>query len=571
MTYIKEVILENFMSYRYSRISLEKGLNIITGPNGSGKSSILLGISVALGQTYTERGRRLGDLVRKGEDIARVTVVFDNSRKDGKKPFPWFRTDEVYFTRYVRRDGEYWHEVNGRVTPKVEVIRYLSRVGINPNNMMIIMHQNMIEQFIYLSPQEKLKTVEDVMGLRIYRERIVSSLEDLKNIQKEEKVLKGSLENAREQFEYWNTLYSKYLKKLELEEKLKNLTAEKYWRLVHEKRLELDKINKKLKGLEDRIKNIRDKIEKETLYKNRILEEITDIENEILLRNKNLERLLNNLRVKWMEYADKHAEISQDNVILSYMIKELKEMKKENKRIRDRINELVSKAKEYGEVKQTLRDIAYIEEEIKKTELEIASLGEIPSNVTEVYNKYKEIFEEYSRRVEKLSENKEILLKELEKRISLWQNKVTSLVEKLQENFARYLNKISAVGKIELINMEDISNSGLVLYVGFRGSPLSVLDAYTHSGGEKTSTVMCFFLSLQDYIKSPIRAIDEFDVHMDPRNRKILLSLLFKISEENPETQFIIITPGILDYVPENSNVLIVQKTMSVSELYKYR
>ena len=322
MTYIKEVILENFMSYRYSRISLEKGLNIITGPNGSGKSSILLGISVALGQTYTERGRRLGDLVRKGEDIARVTVVFDNSRKDEKKPFPWFRTDEVYFTRYVRRDGEYWHEVNGRVTPKVEVIRYLSRVGINPNNMMI-MHQNMIEQFIYLSPQEKLKTVEDVMGLRIYRERIVSSLEDLKNIQEEEKVLKGSLENAREQFEYWNTLYSKYLKKLELEEKLKNLTAEKYWRLVHEKRLELDMINKKLKGLEDRIKNIRDKIEKETLYKNRILEEITDIENEILLRNKNLERLLNNLRVKWMEYADKHAEISQDNVILSYMIKEL--------------------------------------------------------------------------------------------------------------------------------------------------------------------------------------------------------------------------------------------------------
>ncbi|MEM3808228.1 MAG: AAA family ATPase, partial [Nitrososphaerota archaeon] len=38
-TYIREVILENFMSHEYSRIKLKKGVNIITGPNGSGKSS----------------------------------------------------------------------------------------------------------------------------------------------------------------------------------------------------------------------------------------------------------------------------------------------------------------------------------------------------------------------------------------------------------------------------------------------------------------------------------------------------------------------------------------------------
>ncbi len=62
---IKEVILENFMSYRYARVHLEDGVNLIVGPNGSGKSTILLAISIALGQTYTER-RRLGDLIRRG-------------------------------------------------------------------------------------------------------------------------------------------------------------------------------------------------------------------------------------------------------------------------------------------------------------------------------------------------------------------------------------------------------------------------------------------------------------------------------------------------------------------------
>ena len=44
---IKEIILENFMSYEYARIPFRSGVNLICGPNGSGKSSILLGISIA--------------------------------------------------------------------------------------------------------------------------------------------------------------------------------------------------------------------------------------------------------------------------------------------------------------------------------------------------------------------------------------------------------------------------------------------------------------------------------------------------------------------------------------------
>jgi len=52
---ICEVILENFMSYEYARVPFKPGVNVICGPNGSGKSSLLLAISVALGQSYTER------------------------------------------------------------------------------------------------------------------------------------------------------------------------------------------------------------------------------------------------------------------------------------------------------------------------------------------------------------------------------------------------------------------------------------------------------------------------------------------------------------------------------------
>ena len=56
------------MSYEYARIPFKPGVNVICGPNGAGKSSILIGISVALGQSYTERSRKLSDLIRWGKD-----------------------------------------------------------------------------------------------------------------------------------------------------------------------------------------------------------------------------------------------------------------------------------------------------------------------------------------------------------------------------------------------------------------------------------------------------------------------------------------------------------------------
>jgi len=67
---IREVILENFMSYEYARIPLREGVNVVCGPNGSGKSSLLLGICVALGDTYTERSKKLSDLIRWGAESA---------------------------------------------------------------------------------------------------------------------------------------------------------------------------------------------------------------------------------------------------------------------------------------------------------------------------------------------------------------------------------------------------------------------------------------------------------------------------------------------------------------------
>src|SRR6266568_9614287 len=158
---IREVQLSNFMSYKNASVPLEPGLNLIVGPNGAGKSSILLAISVAMGQAYTERSRKLSDLIRRGKEIARVSLVFDNRETNGRRPILYSKADTFMLSRYLRKDGSYWYEADYREIDKSEVVRLLSEFGINPDNLLIIMHQGMIEELGAISQEQRLVMVEE--------------------------------------------------------------------------------------------------------------------------------------------------------------------------------------------------------------------------------------------------------------------------------------------------------------------------------------------------------------------------------------------------------------------------
>src|SRR5512136_2682121 len=131
---VQEVILENFMSYEYARVPFKSGVNVICGPNGSGKSSLLLAISVALGQSDTERSKKLSNLIRWGKDQARVTVVLDNTKRGKNRLIPKYNKDQIFLTIVLRRDGKYWFELENRAATKVDVVRLLSKLGVAPDN-----------------------------------------------------------------------------------------------------------------------------------------------------------------------------------------------------------------------------------------------------------------------------------------------------------------------------------------------------------------------------------------------------------------------------------------------------
>ena len=94
-----------------------------------------------------------------------------------------------------------------------------------------------------------------------------------------------------------------------------------------------------------------------------------------------------------------------------------------------------------------------------------------------------------------------------------------------------------------------------------------ILDYYTQSGGERSASIMAFLLALQSRILSPIRAVDEFDVHMDRRNMEAFLRIIAEYAENNPNVNYICITPREVPLLFQRANIIVVQNVRGASKV----
>ncbi len=618
-THIKEIILENFMSYDYARIPLKPGLNVISGPNGAGKSSILLALSVALGQSHTERSRKLSDLIRRGEEMARVSVVFDNSPVDGRRPISDADTDSYVLSRYLQEDGTYWHEANYETVTKEEVKRILSQLSINPDNMLIVMHQGMIDVFGAIDAQERLKTVEEAVGLSDYRNRIFEAQENLSHKMSEEESINEMLQEAQETLDHWEEEYERYKKKQNLLEKKEDLEREyawaKWWRQkervdkldskVREKKEDLKQIERDLEKTKEKKKDSKEKLDGleqkfEDLYRNLVHheKEKSRAEAELDLIEKigrsKLEGLAENSRdpEEAVEKAEEEIEENRNEIAhtkeernseresyIDHNIREailgfrrerteekIDDLKKDLRKNKRELEELEAEAKEKGSKMRTDRKSREILEEIRVTNAKLAGLDDVSKESEKMYQDHKERLEELEEKAKEAEENRKKALEKLELRQEKWRSEIQELLKKVRETYRQILERVNAVGDVRMINPNNIEESGLELTVGFRGAEPQTLDAYTQSGGERSTSIMCFLLALQQHIKSPIRALDEFELHMDPRNRQMMMRELLNLMEES-NSQYLVITPGRLVEIEKVPNVIAVQNSAGSSEV----
>ncbi|MEM2874713.1 MAG: AAA family ATPase [Candidatus Hadarchaeales archaeon] len=611
---IKEIILENFMSHTYSRISLSKGLNLICGPNGAGKSSILLGLSVALGQTYTERSRRLSDLIRRGEDMARVSVVFDNSPEDGKRPVPGIAADTVVLSRYMKKDGTYWHEINGRTVVKGEVLRLLARLSINPDNMLIIMHQNMVDLFGAIDPKERLRLVEEAVGLREYREHILEAREKLSHTLSEEEATRSLLEKARETLRYWETEYQRFQKKQMLGERKRELEVEYAWAKCRKQEEIVEKLRARVEEMNAELKEVTAELEAGSRDEKMLDRKMKELDFEIesaYHRLIDLERLrgetdagirlgetlpgaksglpglkktaaeleskigeaknalvgLKDERAKTLEsYVDSRVRVAVLGFRRELLEKEISEAMSELRRARRELEELEADASQVGEKIETDRKPQDVLDELKVVNAQLSTLSDVSPEVEKMYTSYQSTLRELEAKAEVAAANRKKALEELDVRKVRWTREVAKLINEAGERYAAVLDRVNARGEVRVTNLNDIDEAGIEILVGFRGSSPQLLDAYTQSGGERTTAIMCFLLALQQKIKSPIRAIDEFEAHLDPRNRETLFKGIIEFMK-GEGTQYLVITPGQLVNLEGVPNVIMVQNIAGTSHV----
>ncbi len=648
-TTVKEIILENFMSYEYARIPLREGLNLIVGPNGAGKSAVLLAISVAFGQAYTERSRKLSDLIRRGKDIARVSLVFDNSVKKGRRPIPYSKSDTFMLSRYLRRDGSYWFEADYKEIDKSEVVRLLSEFGINPDNLLIIMHQGMIEELGAVTPQERLKMVEEAVGFAEFRQRILLAEQELGGLIGEESSLLQLIDNANQTLEYWKQVYDRYQEKRRLiehrdllareflwstetklskslqsaEEKIMAKTraledlksqqaeaaadAEQTHQTLLDKQVDLRKLyfalvraesdKAKDESAENAYRSIKEDLaglsatvdellargpEKSTKRIKEVLDYISgkgaSAEGDAKRRKAELEREVSSLQPEISRTEElvkrtmeSYISFRVKSEVLSYRIKvtesDLHDFERSAREYKAELEKLAPDLEKAGSRIETLRQPYEVSEELKLVSAHIQKMQDVPDDAEKIYNDYSGNIEELKVKLAQLQENKKAMLGELEIRKDVWRRAMENLVESADPPYQTVLAAADASGFIKFEEGADIEDAGIQLYVGFRGGSPTTLDPFTQSGGERSVALMAFILSLQARIVSPLRAMDEFDIHMDPRNREAMFKMILSQMKQREASQYLVITPSILTVFDRSAHVITVQAVHGASEV----
>jgi chromosome segregation ATPase len=648
-TLVNEIILENFMSYEYARIPLKAGLNLVVGPNGSGKSSILLAISVAFGQAYTERSRKLSDLIRRGKDIARVSLVFDNSPKDGRRPIPYSKSDTFMLSRYLRKDGSYWFEADYKEIDKSEVVRLLGEFGINPDNLLIIMHQGMIEELGAVTPQERLRMVEEAVGFSEYRERILHAEQELGGLVSEESSLLQLIDNANQALEYWKQIYDRYLEKRKLAEHRALLEKELLWSTEAKLSKALQGVDEKILSKSRTLEDLRSQqkeaseeaeTEKKVLLDKQVelrklyyalvraesekakgegsraafgamkedilslsksadellgivpgktakrLKELVDYiskkgeaaEEEVVRKRSDVEKEVSSLQPEISRTEDQikrtmesHISLRVKSDVLSYRIRttesELRELERNAREYREELEKLRPDIEKAGVRIETLRQPYEVSEELKLVSAHLQKMQDIPDDAEKIYNDYSGNIEELKVKLVQLQENKKTLLAELQTRKKVWIEAMNSLIQSIDPPYKAVLAASDATGFIRFDGSEDIEEAGIELYVGFRGGAPNALDPFTQSGGERSVALMAFILSLQSRIVSPIRALDEFDIHMDPKNREAMFKMILTQMRQRNSSQYMVITPSIITVFDKTAHVITVQAVHGASEI----
>ncbi|MEM2103999.1 MAG: chromosome segregation protein SMC [Candidatus Bathyarchaeia archaeon] len=267
MPYIKKLEIKGFKSFgpQTVKVLLDKGFTAITGPNGSGKTNIVDAVLFALGELSVKRLRaeNAAKLIFHGSEkagldkanMAKVVIQFDNS--DGRIPVD---TATVTISREVYRNGQSVYRLNGRRISRAHVMEIFSTAGVSSTSQNIIL-QGTITRIADISPVERRKIIEDLVGIAQYDAEKSEAEEKLRTADLSIRTAMGRIDEVQRRVEDLERERNDLLRYNFLKNEIKKFEAVK---LSHDimqiqKKIEQDSVQaEKIKSRLEKLKTLRE-------------------------------------------------------------------------------------------------------------------------------------------------------------------------------------------------------------------------------------------------------------------------------------------------------------------------
>ncbi len=257
------------------------GITAIVGPNGSGKSNIVDAIRWVLGE-QSARSLRGGDMTdvifngsasRKGNGLAEVSLVFDNTKKI-------FQTEsaEVQVTRRVYRNGDSEYLINRKICRLKDIKDLFMGSGAGSDAYCII-EQGKVDGLLQSSPKERRIIFDEAAGISRFKVKKLESLRRLERVDQNVERLKDILEEVERQLKTVRLQATKAQKWQEYSDRLKelrlNLGLQEYSQLTENLEAEYTKLSSLKNDLEQGLSQT-DELEKKAREKESLVAQLDE-------------------------------------------------------------------------------------------------------------------------------------------------------------------------------------------------------------------------------------------------------------------------------------------------------
>ncbi|WP_448918101.1 chromosome segregation protein SMC [Holdemanella biformis] len=249
--FLKRIELQGFKSFADKTvIQFDQDITGIVGPNGCGKSNVNDAIRWVLGEQSVKSlrsGTNMSDIIfsgseyRKPVNMARVTLVFDNSTRVFDSDF-----DEIEITRQIlRANNEASYFINKTPCRLKDINDLVIDTGLGKDSLSIITQGN-ISSFADAKPEDRRSLFEEAAGVAKYKKRKKISLSKLEQTKENLDRLQDILDELERQIGPLEKQAKKAEKYISLRDKLSKIEISVLVEDIDQYNEKINQINKEL-------------------------------------------------------------------------------------------------------------------------------------------------------------------------------------------------------------------------------------------------------------------------------------------------------------------------------------